>query len=88
MRMMYCYIEPWIIEQKVYTVEDDTSTPLGEVKLEELPIFLATAYSEKEYEKIVLHGSIKGIVEESVERTKTFALTNFGLNDINIEIIE
>lgn len=89
MRIMYSYIEPWITNQNVYLMTDDLKPVVNDkISLENLPAFLATSYNNKECDKIILHGSTKGITEQCAEDIRNYGLTNFNLNDINIEVIQ
>ncbi len=90
MRIMYCYIEPWIMDQNIYLMSDTEGEPVinNKVPLDSVPAYLATCYKNKECEKIILHGSAKLMTQQVADDITTFGLTNFGLNNINIEVIK
>lgn len=89
MRIMYCYIEPWVVNQNVYLMNDGIEPVVTDkINLEDLPVYLANAYKEKNCDKIILHGSVKGITNQCAEDVINYGLTNYGLNNMNIEVIE
>lgn len=89
MRIMYCYIEPWVVEQNVYLMTDGIEPVVnGKINLDDLPAYLATSYNNKECDKIILHGSVKGMTERCAEDVSTYSMNNYGLNNINIEVIK
>jgi hypothetical protein len=50
----------------------------------EIAVFMAQAYSTKKYDRIVLQGSQ---TEKIVEDIRFYGLTNYNLNNIEIEVI-
>ena len=50
----------------------------------EIAVFMAQAYSTKKYDRIVLKGSQ---TEQIVEDIRFYGLTNYNLNNIEIEVI-
>ena len=45
MRIMYCYIEPWVVSQNIYLMNDGIEPVVTDkINLEDLPIYLANAY--------------------------------------------
>lgn len=89
MRIMYCYIEPWIVSQNIYIMNDGINPIVTDkIDLENVPTYLATAYNNHECNKIILHGSVPAITQQCAEDIAQYGLTNFGLNDINIEVIK
>ena len=90
MRIMYCYIEPWLINQNIYLMSEEETEPVinNKITLDDVPAYLATCYKNKECDKIILHGSAKMMTQQVVDDIMTFGANNFGLNDINIEVIK
>ena len=90
MQIMYCYIEPWILNQNVYLMNDNETVPVmtNKVPLDSVASYLATCYNNKECDKIILHGSAKIMTEQIAEDVITYGNTNFGINNINIEVIK
>jgi len=60
----------------------------NKVPLDSVASYLATCYNNRECDKIILHGSTKLMTEQIAEDIVTYGNTNFGLNDINIEVIK
>lgn len=90
MQIIYSYIEPWIIDQSVYIMSDKDTEPVmyNKVPLENLPDYLTLTYTEKNCDKIILHGSTYVFTEEIAEQIKNSAITNYNLNNINIEVVK
>ena len=64
MRIMYCYIEPWVVNQNVYLMNDGIEPVVTDkISLEDLPVYLVNAYKEKNCDKIIVLN--KGRIEES-----------------------
>lgn len=89
MRIMYCYIEPWVVQQNVYLMDDGLKpVQLNKIDLENVANYLATSYNNHECNKIILHGSMPALTQQFADDIIQYGLTNFGLNDINIEVIK
>lgn len=83
--VIYCYIEPFIINQNIYISNDATEEPkLAEkVTLDSLVPFLA--YNAKDY-NIHLHSSSKNLTTGYADEIREYAMREYNLNNINIEV--
>ena len=89
MQIIYSYIEPWVIYQNVYVMTDGINPVMTDkIAIDDLPVYLSTEYANHNCDKIILHGSTKLMTEQIAEDIVTYGNTNFGLNDINIEVIK
>ena len=89
MRIMYCYIEPWILKQNIYLMSDGQEATINaKIDLDQIPEYLASAYAFKECDKILLHGSTPALTNKYAEDILSYGLTNFALNNINLEVVK
>ena len=82
---LYCYIEPFVINQNVY----ESFGPTEEFKLKEkIPMDELIPYlalNAKDY-SIKIHSGSKSMSIGYAEEIKNYALTSYNLNNINIEV--
>ena len=89
MQIIYSYIEPWVVDQNVYLMNDGIEPIILEkVPLENLSDYIALTYAQKNCDKVILHGSTYGYTTQIADEIKTYGLNNYGLNNINIEVIK
>lgn len=89
MQIIYSYLEPWVIQQNVYLISgDEEAQLLDKISLENLPEYLAYTYTQNNCNKIILHGSSYNYTTAFAEDVKNVFINNYGLNDINIEVIK
>ena len=89
MRIMYCYIEPWVLKQNIFLMVEGAQPVINaKIDLDQVSEYLASAYAYKECDKIILHGSTPALTNKYAEDILSYGLTNFALNDINLEVIK
>ena len=88
MQMIYSYIEPWIIDQSVYLVGDNEEAQMiAKVPLTSMADYIAVTYVEKNCDKVILHGSNYSYTTEVANQITNYCMNNYGLNNINVEVI-
>ena len=89
MQIIYSYVEPWVVDQNVYIMTDSVEpVMLEKVPLENLPDYIALTYAQMKCDKVILHGSTYGYTQQIADDIKTYGLNNYGLNNINIEVVK
>ena len=89
MQIMYCYIEPFIMNQNVFVGKDKGELEfLGKVKIEDMPEYFTTTYQNENIDKIILNGPAKDYIKEISNSVKEYAVTKYNLKDIKIEVIK
>ena len=89
MQIIYSYIEPWVIDQNVYIMTDGINPIMtNKIALDDLPAYLSTEYANHKCDKIILHGSNYTYTNEFANMIKEYSINNYGLNNINIEVIK
>lgn len=90
MSIIYCYIEPFVINQNIYLLKDGESYMefQEKVPLEELPSYLVTSYVNNKCGQILIHSNSTEYSNKYVQDIREYALTQYGLNDINIKTVE
>ena len=85
MPVIYCYIEPFVINQNIYVSNTPTEefTLKEKVTLDTLVPYLA--YNAKDY-TIRLHSSSKNLSMGYAEEITNYAMHEYNLNNINIEV--
>lgn len=58
------------------------------VPLDDLPNYLVTSYVNNKCGQILIHSNSTEYSKKYVQDIKEYALTKYGLNDINIKIVE
>ena len=83
--VIYCYIEPFVMNQNIYISNDVTEEPklTEKVTLDSLVPFLA--YNAKNY-NIHLHSASKNLTIGYADEIREYAMREYNLNDINIEV--
>lgn len=85
MPVMYCYIEPFVINQNIFI----SNNPIDEFKLKEkitldnLVPYLAV--NSKDY-NIRLHSASKNLSLGYADEIREYAMREYNLNNINIEV--
>ena len=89
MQIIYSYIEPWVVDQNVYIMTDNTEPVILErVDIGALSDYIAYTYKQKKCDKIILHGSNYAYTNQIAEDIVSDGINNYGLNNINIEVIK
>lgn len=89
MQIIYSYIEPWISDQNVYIMTDNTEPVILEkVPLTGLSDYIAYIYKTKNCDKVILHGSNYVYTDQIAQDIVSDGINNYGLNNINIEVIK
>lgn len=89
MQIMYCYIEPFIMNHNVFVGSDKGELQLlGKVKIEDMPEYFTTTYQNENIDKIILNGPAKDYIKEISNSVKEYAVTKYNLKDIKIEVIK
>lgn len=85
MPVMFCYIDPFDMRQQVVKLSPDNTSLLFCGTIDEIVPGMALEYSTNSYDRIVL----KGVLAESVaEQILEYGRTNYGLKDIEIEVLK
>lgn len=84
MPVIYCNIDPFVMKQSVLEMSNNGAEVIFSGNMTEIAVFMAQAYSTKKYDRIVLQGSQ---TEKIVEDIRFYGLTNYNLNNIEIEVI-
>lgn len=84
MPVIYCSIDPFVMNQTVLEMSDNNTKAIFNGNMTEIAVFMAQAYSTKKYDRIILQGSQ---TEKIVEDIRFYGLTNYNLNNIEIEVI-
>lgn len=87
MPVIYCYIEPFVGIQKIYESPNgvDSYTLKERISLENLPEYFAANAANC---KIIIHSISKNLSEGYAEEIRNYALTKYGLNNIEIEVVK
>ena len=90
MSVMYCFIDPFVINQNIFLAEEPDRSDMSyytKVDLAKLPEFFATSYKDNSCNKIILYSGSQSYTEKIADDIRTYALTNYSLKNIDIEII-
>ena len=86
MPIIFCNVNPFTVYQYVLEVSKTSNREIYKGNLEQVADFMANAYSTNQYDKIVLQGNVYANFLE--EKIRTYAKTNYDLNEIKIEVIK
>lgn len=84
MPIMFCHIDPFVMNQTVVEMSSDTLETIFAGSMLQIADFMAKAYSTKKYERIILQGQM---ADDIAEQIRTYALTDYNLNNIEIEVL-
>ena len=75
MSLIYCKIDPFAYDQKVYVTDDNSQKEIGKCPIENLPTFIVSKCNEYSIDEVALSGlsqyadvAAKGIIEYSKTR--------------------
>lgn len=85
MPVMFCYIDPFIMNQSVIEITPNDNVILFKGPLELACDYMAGQYSMKEYDRIVLKG---GLADSAAEMIREYAITKYSANNIKIEVLK
>lgn len=85
MPVMYCYIDPFVMDQQVMRVLPGRTDVIFSGRIEDISDFMAVEYMNNNYEKITLEGALAESIAEKIEEV---GLHLYGLNNMNIEVIK
>lgn len=84
MPLMFCYFDPFVMQQTVFAVEPNENTPLFEGTMDEVCSLIASYYATGNYERIILTGAL---AKSAADHIRVYGKINYNLDDINIEVI-
>lgn len=87
---MYCFIDPFVLNQNIFLAHDPTKEDMSfftKVALTDLPQFFAAKCDAKECDKIILYSGQQKYTEKIADEIREYGMINYGLNNIDIEII-
>ena len=85
MPIMFCYFDPFTITQCVLSITADNSTQLCSGTMQEVCDLMAAYYATGNYSQIVLKGTL---AKSAADQIRTYAKTNYNLNEIKIEVLD
>ena len=86
MPIMFCFIDPFVMQQTVTAVLSDSSYTLFTAKdLNETCELLATYYSTGDFRQIVLKGTL---AESVADQVRSYGKISYNLKDMNIEVLK
>lgn len=86
MRVIYCNIDPFAYDQKVYVYdENNKSKEIGKAPLEHLHQFIANQCAEKDIEEVTLTG-FKQYTEEMAQKILSYSKTKYSGKTINVTV--
>ena len=86
MRVIYCNIDPFAYDQKVYVYdENNNSKEIGKAPLEYLHQFIANQCAEKDIEEVTLTG-FKQYTEEMAQKILTYSKAKYSGKTINVTV--
>ena len=85
MPIMFCYIDPFVINQQVVKLTPGDTEVIFRGSLREISDFMATEYNNGNYDRITLKGNIADSVAEQI---RNFAKLTYGLKEIKIEVLK
>lgn len=85
MPVMFCYIDPFIMQQQVVKLTPGSTEILFLGSLDEICRFMAAEYNNGGYDRIALKGTL---AETVADRVRLNSQTLYGLKEINIEVLK
>lgn len=86
MRVIYCNIDPFAYDQKVYVYdENNKSKEVGKAPLEHLHQFIANQCAEKNIEEVTLTG-FKQYTEEMAQKILIYSKAKYSGKTINVTV--
>lgn len=90
MSVMYCFIDPFVLHQNIFLANEPDKSDMSfytKVEIDKIPDFFATAYKEKQCNKIILYSGSQTYTEKIANDIRNYAATQYSLKDLDIEII-
>ena len=85
MPVMFCYIDPFIMQQQVIKLTPGNAEAIFSGELYDICKFIATEYNNGGYDRVVLKGTLAESVADQIrENSKTL----YGLKEIEIEVLK
>lgn len=85
MPIMFCYIDPFIMDQQVVKLIPGNTEVIFSGHLDDVCRFIATEYNNGGYDKVTLKGTLADSVADQIrENSKTL----YGLKEIEIEVLK
>lgn len=87
MQVIYCNIQPFILDQNVsiYNEETNENIPIGKTSLKNLPQFTSDQCKEQNLHNIVLTG-MKLYTNQMAKKIKEYSATKYNSYTINVEV--
>lgn len=85
MPVMFCYIDPFIMNQQVVRLTPGETKVIFSGGLDDVCSFMATEYNNGGYDRITLKGTL---AESVADRIRQNSKTLYGLKEINIEVLK
>ena len=87
MPIMFCYIDPFAIDQKVYELNEETKSFTQKAVIPLIDIIRYIAEKSNNYKKIIISSDSTEMSHGYVEQIKDFIYFTYGKNNDNIEVI-
>lgn len=84
MPVMFCYIDPFVMNQSVVELTPEDQKVLYSGQLDEVCNYIAQEYMNNKYDKVVLKGTL---AESVADQIRAYSIMSYGYNDIEIEVI-
>ena len=84
MPIMFCYIDPFIMNQEVVKLTPGDTEIIFRGSLDSISAFMAAEYNNGGYDKIALKGTLADTVADQIRNDSQ---TKYGLKHIEIEVL-
>ena len=85
MPVMFCYIDPFIMNQQVVKLTPGDTEMLYSGSLDSVSTFMAAEYNNGGYDRIVLKGVLADTVADQIRENSK---TRYGLGNVEIEVLK
>ena len=85
MPVMFCYIDPFTMEQAVTKLTPGDAENIFHGSIDEVTTFMAEEYNHEKYDRIVLNGPL---AETIADQIRTYSLTKYNNREIEIEVLK
>lgn len=82
---MFCYIDPFIMNQDVVRLTPGSTEVIFHGTLGEISDFMVAEYANQEYDRITLKGTLAETVADQIRMKSK---TNYNINDIKVEVLK
>ena len=85
MPIMFCYIDPFIMQQQVIKLTPGNAETIFSGELYDTCRFIAAEYNNGGYDRVVLKGTL---AESVADQIRDNSKTLYGLKEIEIEVLK